>query len=278
MSSSLMNAPSSLAIIAGKGAYPRLLAESARSQGVSNISVIAFKRETDPRIEEKADSTTWIHIGQLEKMLEAIAASDAKQAVMAGQVTPTSLFNVRLDAKMRSVLKELSVKNAETIFGAVGNELKNVGVELIPASTFMEDHMPQQGVLTARSPEPHELSDIELGKHVAKTTSGLDIGQTVVIKEGTILAVEAFEGTNAAIRRAADLAGEGIVIVKVAKNGHDMRFDIPVVGPDTIRLLKKIKAGVLAIEAGRAIILDRNIVIEEANNAGICVTAVSCDE
>jgi DUF1009 family protein len=176
---------------------------------------------------------------------------------------------------MVALLRGLKVKNAETIFGAVGNELRQVGIELLPASAFMESHMAEEGTLSKKNPTEQEQKDIELGLKLAKTTSGLDIGQTVVVKQGTILAVEAFEGTNETIARAARLGGAGIVIVKVAKLGHDMRFDIPVIGLDTMRLLRKVRAAVLAIEAGRAILLEREKVIKAADAIGLCLTVVN---
>lgn len=266
--------PETIGLIAGKGSYPGILAESAKKQGVKRICAVAFKKETGTDVNRYADEVDWIYIGQLKKMLEAFQNSGVKHAVMAGQITPTSLFRVRMDSMMLDLLKRLPAKNAETIFGGIADELTKIGIELIPASTFMEDYMPAKGVLSTRGPTDSELSDIELGLRVAKTTSGLDIGQTVVIKDGTILAVEAFEGTNKAIKRAADLSGPGAVIVKVAKQGHDMRFDIPVVGLDTLKLLKKVKASALAIEAGRSIILERKKVVAEADKIGLCLTAV----
>ena len=265
--------PESFVLIAGNGVYPKLLAESAKNQGTKRIVAIAFRGETDSVIEKFADETKWIYLGQLGKMLDALKESGIKHAIMAGQITPTHLFRIRMDTKMLQLLCRLKVKNAETIFGAVADELKSMGIELLPASLFMEPYMPAPGLLSNREPTDDESKDIELGIKAAKLTSSLDIGQTVVIKNGTILAVEAFEGTNETIKRAADLGGEGIVIVKVAKHGHDMRFDIPVVGMHTLKLLKKIKASVLAIEANRSIILERELLVQEANKFNLCILA-----
>jgi DUF1009 family protein len=270
--------PDTFALISGRGAYPRILAESARKQGAQRIVAIAFKRETDPVIEDIADETHWVHLGQLAKMLDAMKASNVQTAIMAGQIAPTHLFNMRMDTAMISLLSRLKTRNAETIFGAIADELKNIGIELLPASLFMEPFMPGPGNLSAREPTKSEKDDIDLGISAALATSRLDIGQTVVIKEGTILAVEAFEGTNDTIRRAAKLGGDGSVIVKLAKQGHDMRFDIPVVGTHTIRVLKKAKAAALAVEAGRAILLERDKVIEEANRANIALVAFNRTE
>jgi hypothetical protein len=266
--------PESLAIIAGKGVYPRLLAESARRQGVQRLIAIAFKGETDRAIGKATDRVDWLNLGQFGRMLETVRESGVKHAVMAGQITPTNLFRVRPDAKMFEVLGRLKVRNAETIFGAVADELKTIGVELLPASSFMDAHMPAPGVLSRRGPTETEQRDIALGLKAARITSGLDIGQTVVVKEGTILAVEAFEGTNEAIKRAASLGGAGIVVVKAAKRSHDMRFDIPVVGMHTLDLLRKVKASALAVEAGRAILLEQDKLIAEADRIGLCLTAV----
>jgi UDP-2,3-diacylglucosamine hydrolase len=264
----------SLAIIAGKGVYPRELAVSARKQGVKRLCAIAFRRETDSVIEKYVDETTWVHLGQLTPVLEALKKSGVKQVVMAGQITPTHVFSIRMDRAMLDLFKRLPIRNAETVFGAMGEELKKIGVELMPASLFMEAAMPEQGLLTMRAPTDRERQDIDFGLKVAKVTSSIDIGQTVVIKDGIIIAVEALEGTDATILRAGKLSGPGVVIVKVAKRGHDMRFDIPVVGIHTMKTLKKARASVLAVEAHRTILLERERVVDEADRLGVCLVAV----
>jgi len=266
--------PTSLGLIAGKGAYPLLLAESAKQHGVERLVAVAFKKETNPRIDALVDESHWLNLGQLSRLLEVFTASQVKHAVMAGQITPTHLFHVRMDTAMLDLLKHLRHRNAETIFGALADKLKTIGVELLPASSFMANHIPSAGLLSAREPSAIERSDISIGIETARVTSGLDIGQTVAIKEGTILAVEAFEGTDAAIRRAGKLGGVGCVIVKIAKKSHDMRFDIPVIGDRTMTTLRKAKAGVLAIEAGRCILLDRVKLIEMADTIGLSLIVV----
>jgi DUF1009 family protein len=266
--------PEVLGLIAGKGAYPVLLAGSARQQGVRKLVTIAFRGETRRAIQPLSDEVRWIHLGQYGRVLDALQASGVRHAVMAGQITPTHLFRVRLDARMLVLLRKLRTRNAETIFGAVADDLKEIGVTLLPASMFMEAHMPAAGNLSQRGPDAREKADIELGFKVAKMSSGLDIGQTVVVKEGTVLAVEAFEGTDAAILRAGRLGGPGSVVVKVAKAGHDMRFDIPVVGEHTLKVLKKARASTLALEAGRAILLEKEQVIEKADRMGLCLMVV----
>lgn len=263
--------PEHLLIIAGRGAYPLELASSARHQGVRRLSVIAFRGETDRAMARHADDVAWIYIGQLRAFLEAVKKTGAACAVMAGQIAPGNLFNLRPDREALALLASLKLRNAETIFGAIGGELGKIGVQLLPASRFMERAMPETGLLTRRAPDAREQADIAFGRRISDATSALDIGQTVVVKEGTVLAVEAFEGTDEAIRRAGRLGGPGAVVVKAAKRGHDMRFDIPVIGRRTIKSLRKARASALAIEAGRSILLEREAVLEEANRAGLCI-------
>lgn len=270
--------PEALGMIAGKGVYPLEFARSARAQGVRRLFAVAFKGETERALEKLVDEVRWLHVGQLQAMLDAFRESGVRQAVMVGQITPSHLFNLRPDRAMIELLARLKQRNAETIFGAVGEAMKGVGVDLAPASLFMESAMPAAGLIAARTPTPEEQIDIDLGLQVAKATSGLDIGQTVVIKRGTILAVEAFEGTDATIRRAGELGGEGAVVVKVAKRGHDMRFDIPVVGMHTFKTLKKAGVSALAVEAGRTILLERERLREEADRLGIAFVAVPTED
>ncbi len=268
----------SLGLIAGKGVYPLELARAARAQGIARLFAIAFKGETDRAIERLVDEVRWLHVGQLAAMLDALKASGVSRAVMVGQITPTHLFRVRPDRAMLQLLGRLKARNAETIFGAVADELRALGIELAPASLFMDSAMPKPGLIGMRPPTAEEEADIQLGLRVAKATSGLDIGQTVVVKQGTILAVEAFEGTDAAIRRAGELGGPGAVVVKVAKRGHDMRFDIPVVGMHTFKTLKRAGVSALAVEAGRTILLERDRLAEEADRRRIAFVAISTED
>lgn len=267
-----------LCLIAGRENYPLLLAQSARAQGVRRIAAIAFHGETDRAIARHVDEVAWVKVGQLQRTLDAIAGFGARHAVMAGQVAPKLLFRVRPDARMLRLLASMRQWNAHTIFPAVAKELASIGVSLLPAWRFMETAMPALGRLSKRAPDESETSDIALGMTVAKTTSSLEIGQTVIIKQGVILAVEAFEGTNEAILRAGRLGGPGAVVVKVAKTGHDMRFDIPIVGLRTIKTLHKARASVLAVEAGRTILLDREALALQADRHGMALVSVAGDE
>ena len=271
-----MNAdvPEKLGIIAGKGNYPLLLAESARQQGVREIFALAFHGETERQIAKLADRVVWVRLGQLATAYTALQASGVPQFVMAGQITPTSLFHMRMDGELLALLGRLRERNAHSIFGALTTELAKRGIEMLPASRFMETHMAEPGVLTTRAPTSDQQADIELGLKVAKTTSGLEIGQTVVLKNGTILAVEAFEGTDATILRAGKLGGPDAVVVKVSKHGHDVRFDLPVIGERTLKSLHKAKAAVLAVEARRTILLDRAAVLAQAERQNLCIVAI----
>lgn len=261
--------PEALLLMAGGGVYPVLLAEAARKHGVRRIVCIAFRGEASRALSRWSDEIHWIPVGQVSRWLEILRQAGIRHVVMAGLLRPTLLFRVRPDALARSILSRLPRWNAHTIFGAAVEEVRRLGLEVLPASMFMSEHMPPSGVLTRRPPTAEEQADIELGVRVAQMTSDLDIGQTVVIKQRTILAVEAFEGTDGTIRRAARLGGPGIVVVKLAKRGHDLRFDIPVVGAHTLRLLRRVRAAALAMRAGHAILLERPRLIEMADRQNL---------
>ncbi len=263
--------PETLVLIAGRADYPMLLARAARARGVKRIFAVAFKGETSREIAQVADEVVWLRFGSLGALIDALKRSGAHHAVMAGQINPKNLFCVRMDKALVELLKSMPVKNAHTIFGRLTAEIEKTGIKLLSASSFMQDYMPAVGLLTARAPDARELNDIAIGRRVIKDTSHLDIGQTVVVKEGMILAVEAFEGTNKAIQRGGKLGGRGAVVVKVPKVGHDMRFDIPVIGMWTLKSLKKAKASCLAIEAGGAILLNKDELIAQADAMGLAV-------
>ncbi|MCX7817691.1 MAG: UDP-2,3-diacylglucosamine diphosphatase LpxI [Kiritimatiellae bacterium] len=270
--------PSHLLLIAGRGIYPRLLAESARRHGVRRLSVIAFPGETDRAVRRLADEVRTVRVGAMNEFLAAVQATGASDAVMAGQISPLSLFRARPDAAMMELLRQLPARNARTIFGALVARLEDLGLRVHPACRFMEDAMPAPGRLSRREPDEREWSDIALGRRVAKATSALEVGQTVVVKEGVVLAVEAFEGTDAAIRRGGALAGAGAVVVKTARTGHDLRYDIPVIGARTMRVLRRARVRALAVEAGRTILLERARLIEEADRMNLAWVALPPDD
>lgn len=259
----------SLIVIAGKGAYPVELARSARRQGVSKIVAVAFKGETRKEIEQEVDDIRWLHVGELELFRKAFRDFGLSRAVMAGQITPSNLFNARMDKAMLDLLVRLPRKNADTIFGAIQKELEQLGVELCPAVTFMQSNVVEAGLLTERKPDDAQLKDIQQGLELAKCCAKMKAGQSVAVKQGTVIAVEAFEGTDKMIQRAGKVGGPGCVIVKAAQARHDMRWDIPVVGMTTLKHLKKAKCSCLAMEAGKVILLEREKVIAGADAAGI---------
>ena len=263
--------PRSLVIIAGKGSYPLMLAESAREQGVGRLCAVAFEGETDRSIVGLVDDVKWMRVGELQAFLDAHREYGIADAVMAGQITPSNLFKVRMDGAMRSLIGGLSKRNADSIFGAICDALKEQGVSLHPAHRFMEKHLSEVGVLTQRSPNDTEREDLIYGLEIAHVSSAHAIGQTVVVKEGTVLAVEAFEGTDAAILRGGKLSEGGGVVSKVAQQDHDMRWDIPVIGERTLKSMKKAGVTALGVEEGKAILLDLELLATLANKWNIAI-------
>lgn len=267
---------SSLGIIAGNRKFPQIFAQEARRNGVKKLTVVAFEGETDPAIECLVDEVKWMKLGQLGKLIEAFKESGVKEVVMVGQIAPTNLFaNLRLDLKMTILLAKLKRRNAETIFGAIGQELAAEGIHLVPHAQYLERLIPKVGCLTKRNATVEEKEDLEFGYKIGKAIAEHDIGQTVVVKQGTVLAVEAFEGTDAALVRGGELGKGDAVAVKVTKPGQDLRFDIPCVGVTTIEILKKAHIRVLGIEAGRTLLLEMDRVLQLADEWGITIEAMS---
>ena len=251
--------PNPLGIIAGNRNLPFVLAREARAQGIPRITAIGFEGETDPALAELVDEISWMRVGQLGKLIKALQQQGVKQCVMAGQLAPKSLFDVRPDLRGVGMLMRLKVKNAHTVFGAIADELLKDGIELISAVPWLKPVMPQAGFQLGRKLPSEQQFDVEFGLKRAKEISALEIGQSVVVKDGVVLAVEAFEGTDKCLARGGQLAGKhrGGVAVKVAKDGHDMRFDIPCVGPRTIETCLEHGVDVLAFEGGKTLVLDQ---------------------
>lgn len=266
-----MKAIESLFLIAGSGDYPRLVIESARSAGVRKISLAAFDGETPAELEKFADEVYRMKVGQLGKLLDAAKKSGARNALMAGQIAPGNLFNLRPDFRALVLLARLKERNAETLFGSVASELASAGINLLPATTFLEAHIAEKGHLAGPRLKPRHIADLEFGFRIAKESSRLDIGQTVIVKNGTVLAVEAFEGTNEAIRRGGNLGRSGSTMVKVSKPGQDMRFDVPVVGTKTLETAAEAKIHAIGVEAGATLLLDRGKVAHAAETLAITI-------
>lgn len=265
------NATDNLLIVAGSGTYPACVAAGARKAGVKHISILAIRGMTSRATVALADEVVWFGVGEVGGIFDWIAQHRFTGGIMAGQITPLALFRTSFDVLARSWLKTLPVKNAHTIFGKIVGEMEKIGLPVLPASCFMDDHIPGAGVLTRRAPDEREMRDITFGHRVARDICGMDIGQTLLVKDGMILAVEAFEGTNQAIRRGGKLGGKGAVVIKVAKAGHDMRFDIPVIGEASISTLRKAGVSALAFQAGRLVLLERQKVIAAADKLNIAV-------
>ena len=268
-----MTIPEHLLILAGRGTYPFEMADGARRTGVKKISILALRGAAERGVKKLADEIEWIGVGEMERGLAWGKAAGANAMVLAGGVSPLALFTTRFDALSNKILRGLPVKNAHTIFGRLAEAVEQNGTRVLPASVFMDNALPAPGVLTQRAPNAGEESDIALGHRAAMGMCNLDIGQTLAVCNGMITAVEAFEGTNAAIRRAGKLVRGGVV-VKVAKDGHNMRFDIPVIGPETIPVLKRAGITALVFQARRTIFLEREKTIHLANKAGIAIAAV----
>ncbi len=268
-----MESPETLGIIAGNGVYPRLLADGARRAGVKKIVAAAFTDETDPALEQHVELIEWMRVGQLGRLLKFFRGQNIHHAIMAGQIAPKNLFDLRPDLKALMLLGKLKERNAESIFAAIGDELAKIDVDLLSATTFLEDSLAQPGLIAGPKVSTRQEHDVELGWNAAKEIARLDIGQTIIIKNGTIVAVEALEGTNEAVKRGGTLAREGAAMVKVSKPNQDMRFDVPVIGVETVRVAAESGVRVIAVEAGKTLLLERDAVIALANSSKISVVA-----
>jgi DUF1009 family protein len=265
---------SPLGLIAGNGIFPRLVARGAREAGIEVVAV-AHVGETEPELEGEVTSLTWIRVGELGKMIRTLKQAGCERAVMAGGIKKARLFSgFRPDLRGAAFLARMRTLHDDKLLRGIAGEIESDGIRVISSTEYLPRLIPSPGVLSRRAPTKHERADVEFGVRVAKSVGSFEIGQTVVVKNGLVLAVEAVEGTDAAIRRGGELARGGAVVVKVSKPGQDLRFDVPAVGPETIRLMAETGATVLAIEAGKTIVLERERALEAAAKAGIAVLAV----
>lgn len=264
-----------LGLIAGNGRFPFLVLDAARAQGY-DVTIVAAKEEAFPELATAAAghgaAIHWISLGQLGTCVSLLRAAGVTHAVMAGQVKHTRIFGgIVPDLTFLSLLASLRSKNTDGLIGAVARLLKDKGIDLIDSTALLTPLLAKGGVLTRRSPSPEERGDFEFGYRMADAVAGLDIGQTVAVKDGAVVAVEAMEGTDAVIGRAGQLAGPGVRIVKVAKPNQDMRFDVPVIGVATIQAMQAAAASALSIDAGRTLLLDGEAVIAAADAASIAI-------
>jgi DUF1009 family protein len=265
-----------LGLIAGNGRFPFLVLDAARGAG-HDVTVIALKEEAFPDLETLAAQAPaaafhWISLGQLGTWISTLKAAGVTQAVMAGQVKHTKLFaDIMPDMTALGVLMRLKARNTDAIISGVADALRAQGIELIDSTAFLTPLLARAGVLTRRQPTDAEQADLDFGYRIADAVAGLDIGQTIAVKSAAVVAVEAMEGTDAVIARAGQLAGAGVTVIKVAKPGQDMRFDVPVVGVSTIEAMKAAGGAVLSVDAGKTLMIEGDAVIKAADEAGICI-------
>jgi UDP-2,3-diacylglucosamine hydrolase len=266
--------PSQIGLIAGNGRFPLLFAKAAKDKGIKVVAA-AIKGDTSFLIHLLADKVVWFAPGELKKLFEYFRLEGVSQVLMAGQVHPRNLFdkNVAVDEEFRALFDALSDRRCDTIFGAIAEKLKTYGLELLDSTILLKDHLAPKGTLTRRAPTEKELTDIQFGIRIAKEMGALDVGQTVVVKGKAVVAIEAMEGTDQAILRGGLIAKEGAVVVKTSKPDQDARFDVPVVGPRTIRTMHRCHASCLAIEAGKTLIIGRDQTVALANRYNISIVA-----
>lgn len=265
-----------LGLIAGNRDLPLLFSQQAKAMGVGRLVAIGFDGETDPTIEKYADDVVWLKVGQLSKMIDAFKKRSVARCVMLGQVAPKSLFEVRPDFRAMAALLKLKEKNAHTVFGALAKELASDGIELIDPRPWLKPIMPTTGFSLGPRLDSEQQEDVAFGYRIAKEVSRLEIGQSVVVKKGVILAVEGFEGTDQCLKRGGELAGKTgcAVAVKVAKEKHDVRFDIPCIGARTLEVCRDAHISVLAFQQGMTLVLDRQDVEKIAKESKISIVAV----
>lgn len=266
---------SDLGLIAGGGEYPILIARAARSSGVP-VRAIGFPGITSPELEGEVDSMHWIKFGQVESVFRTLKSEEISRAIMAGRVHHNNIFkNSRMDLRGLKLIGRLVNKKADTILGEVVAEFAREHIEIIDSTLFLRDCMPSAGLMTPNVPASDEvMADIEFGIEHARQIAGLDIGQTIVVKSGSVVAVEAMEGTDLTIQRAGQVAGTGVVVCKVAKPQQDKRFDVPVIGLTTIRHLVAAKAAALAFPGGEVLFFNQKEAITLAEQNGLCILAV----
>jgi DUF1009 family protein len=278
--------PDRIGLIAGNGSFPLLVLDAARSQGLQ-VVVAAIKEEASLEIEKRGPAVVeWLSLGQLSKLIEFFQREGVTRAIMAGQVKHRQIFSsIKPDWRLAKVLLNLTIRNTDSLIGAIAKVLADEGITLMSSTALLEPMLANEGVMTKRGPSDSEQTNITYGRAVAQHLSRFDIGQTVVIAEAACIAVEAMEGTDAAILRAGGLMqspslgkepstlSRALTVIKVAKPNQDMRFDVPVVGMRTIETMKQARATCLALDAGRCLMFDKPAVIKAADEAGICIVA-----
>jgi hypothetical protein len=267
-----------IGLIAGSGRFPALFAETARRRGVE-VFAVAHRGETDPELGRAVAGIAWIHAGELDAMIQALKGAGVRRTVMVGGLGKPRLFrSLRPDPRALAVIARIGQLRDDVILRAVAAELESEGIAVVESTLYLRDIVPAAGVLGARAPTPDEWNDIRFGFRAAKVIGQYDIGQSVVVRSGAVIAVEGIEGTDATIRRAGELANGDVVLVKVCKPTQDTRFDLPAVGPGTVVALAEVRGRAIGVEAGRTVTLDREEMIARADAADIAVVAVDAKE
>ncbi len=260
-----------LGLIAGNGRFPFLAAAGARRAG-RRVVAVAIREEASPELEPEVDELHWIGLGQLGRGIGILHEAGVREAVMAGQVKHKQIFSgIVPDLKMLGVLARLAFQNTDSLIGAVADALAREGITLLPSVAFLGDQLATVGPMTRRQPDRGERRDVEYGEKVARALAGMDLGQTAVVKDRAAVALEAMEGTDETIRRAGRIAGPGTTVVKVAKPGQDMRFDVPVVGGGTLLAMREAGSRVLALDAAKTLMIDRKEFLTQADADGVAV-------
>jgi DUF1009 family protein len=274
MAAAADNTSGNWGLIAGSGDFPFLVLEGARSRGIE-MAVIAIREEASPALERAAKRLHWVSLGELSRAIELLHEEGVKRAVMAGQVKHNKIFSsIRPDWRLAKLLFSLPAKNTDSLIGAVARVLEDEGIELVDSTKFLGPLVPAAGILTRRKPDEAEAADLVYGRQAARHIAAFDLGQTVVVRDRACVAIEAMEGTDETIERAARIAGgQRLVVVKVSKPRQDMRFDVPVVGMKTIEVMRRSNATALGIDAGRTLLFERDEMIRAADEAGITIEA-----
>lgn len=264
--------------MAGAGKFPLLLVTEAKKRGMT-VMAVAIKEEADPALEKLSDKLVWLSVGELDRIVNTFIEENVKEVFMAGKIRKTIMFtDIELDERLRKLLKNLKNRNDEVLLKAFVSELTRHGINVRNSAEYLPDLMALPGVLNRIEPDAETMEDIRYGFRMAKKIADMDIGQTVVVKKKAVLAVEAIEGTDKAILRGGELARGGIVVVKVAKPDQDMRFDIPVVGMNTVEILVKSQTRAIALEAGKTLILDKSEFLERTRRHNISVLGMTSAE
>ncbi|MGH9405489.1 MAG: LpxI family protein [Terriglobia bacterium] len=263
------------AIIAGNGRFPFLVLEAARERGIDPL-VVAIREETSPELATRSESVRWFSLGEVASVLELLAAEKIQRVILAGQVKHAQLYSsIPADGVTSAALNGLGRKNTDALIGAFVQMVEGLGIKVVDSTLFLEPLLAEPGALTPRAPSQAEQADLDYGREIARRVAALDIGQTVVVADKACVAVEAMEGTDATIERAARLGnGKRLVVVKVSKPNQDMRFDVPVVGVKTIEVMARANARVLAIDAGKTLLFERDLALETAARAGIAIVGM----